>query len=296
MNKKISAEKIFQIDLNSGQTEANENMLTKEIFLDEYGNTIKEISYNPPGIIDQTIESKYDDQNRIIEESCFDEEDELLEKTLFFWNEKDKKIKEEKHYLDGSIDTTTFTYNDDANLTEKICKDDEGEIESKEVFTYKNKRLHEHIAFGEDEKIVEKKTFEFEEDKLISETHLDADEGDETRKEFRYDIDGNIEKELNYNTKNQLVKKTEFLKYKERHILEFREEDPYKNNITKLAYNEANNIILQEQFDINGNLNHRIERSFDEGQRLLESMTFVNTQGQGVSLHFKEIHQYDFRD
>ena len=294
MNKKISAERIFQIDLNGGQTEANNNALTKEIILDEQGNTIKEISYNPPGIIDQTIESKYDDQNRIIEESCFDQEDDLLEKTLFFWDEENKKVKEEKHYLDGSIDTTTFTYNEDGHLIEKVCKDDEGEIESKEVFNHKDKRLHEHIVFEGSEEIVEKKTFVFEDGKLVAETHLDADEGDETKKEFRYNEEGSIEKELNYNAKGQLVKKTEFLKYKGPHILEFREEDPYKNNLTKLQYDKGDNIILQEQFDINGNLNHRIERTFDEGQRLLESMTFVNTQGQGVNLHFKEIHKYEF--
>ncbi len=293
MKKQISVERIFQIDLNSGKSEADNSTLTKERLFDEQGNTTKEVSYNPPGIVDQTIESQYDEKNRLIEESCFDEEDELLEKTIFYWD-NDKKIKEEKHYLDGSIDTTTFTYNTNGQLTEKMCKDDEDEIENKELFNYDGKRLNEHMLFEGEDELIEKKTFVFENDKLISETHLDAIEGDETRKEFRYDADGNIAKELNYNPKNQLIKKTEFLKYKGQYVIEFREEDRYKNNITKLTYNEYDNIILQEQFSIDGELNHRIERNFDDGQRLLESLTFVNTQGQGVNLHFKEVHKYEF--
>ena len=294
MKKQISIERVYHIDLNSEQKEPIPNLLTKELFYDEFGNLIKEITYNPPGIVDQTIESKYDDQDRMIEEICFDGDHELLEKTLFEWDAEGKKTKEEKHYLDGSFDITNFIYNSDANLIERIQRDDEGEVESKEVFIYQDKYLIEHLKYGENEELENKKTFSFKEGKLSAEIHWDIIEQIETRKEYRFTTDGNVEKELYYNSKGDLVKKTEYLKYNNHNVVEFMEEDAYHKNTTKLAYNENNNIILQEQINAAEEINHRIERIFDQDQRPIETLTFVNSRGQGVNLHFKEIHQYEY--
>ncbi|MBU1012628.1 MAG: hypothetical protein KKG99_06465 [Bacteroidetes bacterium] len=296
MNKQISIERIYNLDMNSGQTEPKQNLLTKEIFYDAQGNPTKDISYNPPGVVDQTIESKYDDQNRLIEESCLDGEEELLEKTFFEWDAKGKKIKEEKHYLDGSIDTTVFTYNQDGHLIEKLCRNDDDEMEYKEAFKFEGKQLVEYIRYDEDEEIAEKKSFTLNDNKLESEVHWTAEEKSETKKEYRYDEEGNVEKELYYNAKKQLVKKIEYQKYRGRYIEEFIEEDAYQRNTTKLEYDEKNNIILQEQFNRNGEINHRVERIFDQNQRLAETMTYVNAKGQGMNLHFKEVHQYEYFD
>ncbi|PKP35054.1 MAG: hypothetical protein CVU00_04085 [Bacteroidetes bacterium HGW-Bacteroidetes-17] len=296
MNKQISIERIYNLDMNSGQTEPKQNLLTKEIFYDAQGNPTKDISYNPPGVVDQTIESKYDDQNRLIEEACFDGEEELLEKTFFEWDAKGKKIKEEKHYLDGSVDTTIFNYDSDGHLIEKLCKNDDDEIEYKEAFKFEGNQLVEYSKYNEDEEIAEKKSFTMNDGKLESEVHWTAEEGNETTKKYRYDEEGNVEKELYYNAKKQLVKKVEYQKYRGRFIEEFIEEDPYQLNTTKLEYDEKNNIILQEQFNQNGEINHRVERTFDQNQRLIETMTYVNAKGQGMNLHFKEVHLYEYYD
>ncbi len=296
MTRLISVERIFNLDLNSGQKEPNANLLTKEIFYDKNANVIKELSYNPPGVVDQTVESKYDDRNRLIEETCYDDNDDLLEKTLFFWDDENRKIKEEKHYLDGAMDTTLFIYNSNGDLIEKTQRDDEDEIESKEVFVYQDKYLIEHLKYGEDEELEEKKLYTIKDGKIAVETHWDRVEQTETKKEFRFSEDGSLEKELFYNSKGELIKKIEYLKYHKRFILEFVEEDQYKRNTTKLAYDENDKIILQEQFNREGLLNHKIERSFDQDQRIVESLTFVNTQGQGINLHFKEVHQYEYFD
>jgi len=296
MSKQISIERIYNLDMNSGQTEPTQNLLTKEIYYDTQGNPIKDVSYNPPGVVDQTIESKYDDQNRLIEEACFDGEEDLLEKTFFVWDTDGKKINEEKHYLDGSIDTTVFTYNSDGHLIEKLCKNDDDEIEYKEEFKFEGKQLVEYLRYNEDKEVEEKKSLRFNNNLIEAEVHWIAEEDIETTKEYRYDEEGNVEKELYYNQKKQLVKKVEYQKYRGRLIEEFIEEDPYQRNTTKLEYDEKNNIILQEQFNRNGEINHRVERTFDQDQRLAETMTYVNAKGQGMNLHFKEIHQYEYFD
>lgn len=296
MEKKISVERIYNLDLNGGQTEPNSKLLTKELFFDEQGNVIKEITCNPPGIVDQTIESKYDTKNRLTEEACFDEDDEMLEKTMFFWDEENRKIKEEKHYLDGAFDTIIFTYNSNGDLIEKLQKDDDDEIEAKEIFVYQDKYLLEHLKYGEDEELEEKKTFLIKDGKIASETHWESSEQIETKKEFRFTEDGSVEKELFYNAKGELVKKIEYLKYNKRFVLEFVEEDPYNKNTTKLVYDENDKIIRQEQVNRDGEVNHRIERIYDDNQQIVESLTFVNSKGQGVNLHFKEIHQYEYYD
>ncbi len=294
--KQVSVERIYNLDLNGGQTEINENLLTKELFFDEQGNLIKETTFNPPGVVDQTIESKYDAKNRIIEEICLDADEEMLEKTLFFWNEENKKVKEEKYYLDGAIDTTIFTYNPNGDLIEKIQKDDDDEIESKEVFNYQDKLLLEHLKFGEDEELEEKSTYTIENGKIAIEIHWESAEQVETKKEFRFSKDGSMEKKLFYNAKNELIKKIEFLKYKNGFVEEFIEEDQYHKNTTKIAYDENNNVIKQEQLNRNGETNHRIERIFNQDQQILETLTFVNAGGQGVNMHFKEVHQYEYYD
>lgn len=294
MTKQISIERIYHLDMNSGQTEPKPNLLTKETYYDTHGNPIKDISYNPPGVVDQTIESRYDDQNRIIEEACIDGEEELLEKTFFEWDADGKKIKEEKHYLDGSIDTTLFRYNSDGQLIEKLCKNDDDEVEFKEEFKFAGKQLVEFIRYNEDEEIEEKKSYTLNDKQLEAEVYWTAEENSETTKEYRYDDEGNIEKELFYNHKKQLVRKVEYQKYRGRFIEEFVEEDPYQRNTTKLEYDKKNNIILQEQFNREGEINHRVERIFDQNQRIAETMTYVNAKGQGMNLHFKEVHQYEY--
>lgn len=294
MSKQISVERIYNLDLNSDQTEANSNLISKELFFDKNKNLIKEVSYNPPGLTEQTTAYKYDEQNRLIEECCYDADDDLLENTKFFWDGENRKIKEEKHYLDGSSDTTIFTYNKNGDLVEKVQTDDEDEVEAKEVFVYQDNLLLEHLKYGEDEELEEKKTFTIEEGKSRTEIHWDGFEQTETKKEFRFTEDGRVEKELFFNSKGELTKKIEYLKFHKEFILEFMEEDQYHQNTTKLVYDEHNSVILQEQFNKEGQLNHRIERTFNQDRELTEVLTFVNSGGQGVNLHFKEVHKYEY--
>ena len=296
MKNQISVEKIYRIDLNSGQTEANNNALQKELRYDKNGNLIKEINYNPPGVVDQIVAYKYDQNNRLIDESCFDDEEELLEKTIFEWGPNGHKTKAVKHYQDGSFDTTTYKFDANNKLIEKECVDDENEAESKDVFTYQGDLLTEHINYDEDGDIAERTSFIFEQGKKIEERHWESSDQAENLKKFQYDEDGNLLKELYYNPSGQLIKKTEYISYQDGLMTEFVDEDPYGKVTTKLQYDENRNIIFQEQTNGKGELNHRIERVFDEHQRVLETNTFVNVHGRGVNLSFREIHQYELFD
>lgn len=293
MSKAISVEKIYRIDLiNKTAEEISEKQLYKESHFDRSGNLIKEINFNPPGIIEQVVINKYDENNNLIEECCFNSEEEMDEKVTVEWGSNGKKLKEYKHYLDGSFDTTTFSYNDDDNLIEKVTMDDEELLELKETFVYDGKNLLEHIQFNEDEEVIDKRNYVYQQEKLVEEKHWEIEDGHVNNIRYEYNSDGKIEVEKHYNHKDEMVKKIEYSGYANDRMLGFVEEDPYHKNITTLEYDNNNRIILQEQRNKANEINHRIERFYNEDGLLKETRTLI--KGEGTFLNYKNIYRHDF--
>jgi hypothetical protein len=110
------------------------------------GNIVKEIRYSRQGEFEEMLEYEYDDRGNLTRESYFPEENELAEEKVFEYDETGNPVRAFKKYQDGSVDTTTFEYNDDRRLVKKTTVNDEGEVEQVEQFTWDKDNLVSYEA------------------------------------------------------------------------------------------------------------------------------------------------------
>ena len=123
---------------------------------DHNGNLLKEIKYNRYGEFEEMFDYGYDQTGNLIRESYYPEENELAEEKIFSRNDSGLIVQALKNYQDGSIDTTTFLYDDSNQLIEKKTITDEDEVEQIEKFEWENGILINHeILDGDGEPLSE---------------------------------------------------------------------------------------------------------------------------------------------
>jgi hypothetical protein len=105
---------------------------------DPDGRPLKEMRYNRHGEFEEMFEYGYDDQGNLLRESYYPVENEIAEEKTFVRNDAGQILRILKHYLDGSVDTTTFEYNEAGELSKRTTTTDEGEVEQVETFEWEN--------------------------------------------------------------------------------------------------------------------------------------------------------------
>ena len=69
---------------------------------DLHGNTIKTASYSEHGGVHELFEYSFDEQNRLAEEICYFDEDEVAEHKFISWD-GNKRVSERITYQEGEI-------------------------------------------------------------------------------------------------------------------------------------------------------------------------------------------------
>ena len=124
MNKQIKTESIFKIDIvieniNSEELNIKErNYSYKEI--NEDGNITLEINYDPFGAIAEKIIRTFNEKSHLKEEVYYDEGEELAERKTYERNDDETLKFEYTHYLDGSVDTLSYKYDNEKMLFPKF--------------------------------------------------------------------------------------------------------------------------------------------------------------------------------
>lgn len=257
------------------------------------GKVVSEIHYDAEGKIVQEYEFRYNNQGFLAEETMKEDDGFVAEHKTFEYDEKGNIARELRHYTDGSFDTIQYQYNDQGLLKFKEIIDPDGDRESTEAYGYENGLVSHYVMHDADGDITTEKHWAFDEKgNTIEYTEFDGFEGVSIRKTTEYYPSGSKKEILTYNDDGKLVEKVLMKENEEGQLIEVLEESVTRKNTTHFSYDNAGNIIAQEEFDRNGNLISRVQRTYDEQKQLQTSDVFIDGSGRGLSRNYTLRHDY----
>lgn len=276
-------------------TESEEVLLSYTEYHASNGKPVKEIQYDPQGELEHEVEYEYDDKGFLVREEMRDADGSLASKKTFEADDKGRRLKEYGHYADGSYDTITYYYDDQDQLVKKEAADDEGHIEYTQQFDYLQGKLVREATTDEDDQLTHESLMVYDDEGLLEESVVrDHIEGTEVRKEFVHDEKGLGKGYIAYNESDEPVERV-VLKYDDKQqLIEVVDENRRQKNTTTMQYDDQGLVVKQEEYDLNGHLANRVERTYDDQGRILTSKVLVDRHGQGAAMGYIIRHKYAF--
>ncbi len=300
MAKKIKTETSFKHDLtiDSFHDEEVQVKAHKTSFkeYDKNQNLVCEINYESSGEINEKYLFKYNDKGHLVEEIIYYDEEEIAERITYERNSDGVILKEYNHYLDETFDTTECFY-EGKQIIKKLTTDSDGNTDDLEKFKYENENLVLFEKYNNENKLVEKNSFQYDEKgnetKIIKWNEIDEFEVTQT---IFYNEAGLKNKIHKYNHLEQLVEIVN-LEYDDKgNAIKVTEEGQNGKLILYLTYDKHGNVIEQQEQDAQGEINHKVERKYDEDNNLIESKVAINRHGQGINLNYTIETKYEFFD
>lgn len=266
---------------------------------------VRECQYGGDGLLEQITEYEYNEDGFLVRECLKEADGKVMEEKSWKPDKKGRIGWEFMHYADGSKDTVTYDYDADGFLIKKVTVDSEGEVEQAEVFEHKNGLLIREAVYDGLSDLndlaslqpITEKTYHYDSDGRLLET-VERDEQNELmyRKVNEYDEKGHRVTVVVYNQDGQAVERIQLKPDEKGRPVEVVEENRQKKNTLHLQYDESGNVAYQEERDMHGNLVNKVERSYDEDGRLIESHVQMNMPVHGVGRYYVVRQDYEFFD
>ena len=132
--------KIHRIEIRT-QTQGEDKYLNELSVFDHSGNPTLQEEYSVEGEVESRIESKYDDEGRLIEQKQLIENGELADHKVFTRDDSGKIIRTEIYFQGGSKSIQTNIYDPEEKTLELLEVDEDGELETKEVSHLNEEKL-----------------------------------------------------------------------------------------------------------------------------------------------------------
>ena len=251
-----------------GETEP---FVSQIIHYDRQGNEIAHYEFRGPDEFESKTETRYDSGGRILEQTTYQDESDILERKVYARDELGRVTRVDIYYPDGSLSIQTIE-RDEANRTENwVERDEDDELESREFLQFNEKgQVILRELYDYRDKLTEAYEYEFDEDgnmtrrrqlddrrKLLIETQFQYNESGllvlRANRNRRGDLSDYLKME--YNEKGQVIKNSFSGKYT--FLFEYDEqgniavEEQYQgslldNRIT-YEYNSLNRVLMEEQ-------------------------------------------------
>jgi YD repeat-containing protein len=269
-------------------------LYTKQVF-DKHGNLLKDAGYNIFGDFETLNVYQYDEKGNLIEQHIHYDENEIAETHRMENREDGKPLREIVEYADGSVDTVTFSYDDNGYLLEEVEMDADGVVESHEIYEFiKGKMIHE-VTFGPEETKMTENFHTYDEKGNLLESKLwNSENGDQGRVVHEYDEKDQRTETLHYNAAGQLIERSIYTYDDKGNVVELEEEDTTGLRRTKFELDGKNNILLQEEHNEAGDLNLRIERSYDEEGQLAETAVFIDRHNEMPEVYYTVVYETEY--
>jgi YD repeat-containing protein len=278
-------------DLHTEDLRMNSHTYSFTLF-DESGNILEEIKYTPDGLEEERIIRKYDN-GYLAEEIYYAGEEDPAQHHSFQRGPDGKIMKEFRHYLDGSVDTVQYAYDEEGRLVRKETLDEEELTEMTEIFDYDGNNLSAEREVDGEGNLVAEKTYVFnDQGHLIEFTDWNAVDDKRIRTREEFDEHGKRMQTLRFEN-DKLMARNLYEEDDQGRIVSIREEN--RQGITELSleYDDKGNVVVQEERNQNGELVSRVERIFDDRNRLAESHAFIDGQGRRMSQKYSIRYVYE---
>ncbi len=299
MKKKIRTITVTQSDylvvhVNDEQPKIQSHINHYQEF-DLEGHLLKDARYNRNGELEEMYEYTFNTTGLPVTETYYLEENEAAETKSFEYNTAGKPIQVLKHYLDGSVDTTIYVYNDAGQLIRTERKDDEGETEQVEQLEWKNDRLSAEFVFDGNGNPLIRRSMQYDEKGNISELILwNADDETEVRTVNEYDENDYLVSVKRFNNDGELIDATIFQQDEEGNLVSFTENAEGPKIQSQVLYNDKRKPVREEEVTEEGDVLTRVERKYDEADRESETEVFIDGQGRSISRHYVLRYEYTF--
>ena len=291
MEKQIRQATTFRTDFiiddpNEPDLKAME-YISSVIRYDPSGNVKYECIYDPQGNEIDKNESTLNSEGKLLEKVMYNEDGEVAERTTYEYDESGRLKFHYLHYVDGSKDTVTYTYNSSNELIGTITTDEEGVIDIVEKYEYsEGNRISEKVFNNEDE-LIEERSYEYDDQgNVIVSTSWSEEDGHRIKIENDFDDKGKLIASRTYNENGDMIAREEITLDDEGHIKEVIDETSKGTNKLYVTYDSAGNAIGQEEYNQNDELNHKVDRKFNEFNHLIESDVYINRHGEAISQHY----------
>lgn len=284
-------------DQGNEKTPLQEVIVSQILYHPEFEKPISEIHFSPEGEPEHIVNYQYDDQGFMIREENREGDQTISSQRTFEPDEKGRIGREYLHYADGSRDMVSYRYDEKGRLLQKVTTDEEGQEESREIFEYENELLLREALVEGEGFLVREKIMEYDSEGLLDEIIIrDFIEGSEVRKHYDYDEHNRRRGYVIFNENDEPVERVLFDYDDQGRLVQIVDETRRQKNTTHMQYNGKGEVVRQEEFDMNGGLISRIERSFEPGGRLVQSKVFTSSQGHSEGQWYIMRHEYSWYD
>lgn len=260
--------------------------------LDESGLPVQVITFNPDGTVEHSYKYAYNSEGRVIDELLLEADDEIAEHRSMEYNTEGQLVKEYIHYLDGTADVLNYTYDQQGRLLSKRSIDSEGETGNYLVNVYDEELLVSETEYDIAGEIITQRKILYDEDRKITEEIFRTPE-ENYHIIYNYDEDGHASVRRRYNEDKHLTERNTFTYDTEGRLSESMEESSSGIEITFIGYDDAGNIIAQEEKTEDGKLLSSVHRSYDSTNRLLTTTVYSEKPGQHIPHNYRIRIEYE---
>ena len=261
------------------------------------GAVLSQTVWSTGGMLVEKMGFEYDQAGQLAKQLYYTEPDEPSEAVSFERDEKGLVVKDVRKYLDGSTDTTTYSYDDQGQLKDKITRDDEGIIDLAEEFTWKGKQLLKHETRDGEGNIISLEEFKYDDKGNVTE-HIQTDEetGENRRTVTTYNENNQKTKEEVFNEEGDLVEEYIYVLDESGRVVASEYDSAQKWSATEYHFDERGNNLGHVETDEEGNQLLSVEHTYDEQNNRVETIVFSNGGTLATNQHYKLLFEYEWYD
>lgn len=298
MTKKIRSVTVYRVEKGSGGKGSDQSGKAIQSFTlyNEEGNILEEVQYGSQLEMSEKNRYLYDDKGRVSGMMLIDEANDVLEDKRIEWSDADRMEREVTRYLDGSEMTVSYHYDDQGRLIRRITADEDGEVEGREIYHYEGDNLVKVEKYNEDDRLIYKQEdIYIGKERSESMIFLMEDPDDKVVRVIKYNDRGQRSAEMVYDRKDRLIEKNLYEVDDQGRLVKMVEENATRKNITEFLYDDSgNNIKEQVETDRDGNLNHRVLRTYDADGNQLETRVIMPIGNTDETREYSIIFEYEY--